>query len=744
MSGDAIENIEESIYVSHSHENSLCLVIWNSTKENANDSLYTTSVQTTKYEDLAAGDRSEAPNASHRLVSRLVTQVDKSLLDIGESNAATESYQHFCLVGEDLHILMGILLGIVENESQNMTIEGDTITWAKALTSHNLPLRLTYRHSNFVVNIDNSFIRAVQNYKNIDKINCTSLRDRLISIVALLATYSNPFVPSNASFESTEKGSSAFIEGLDQISKYLVQFRDSSKYKDNYILGQEGQSKLVPIHMHLAFYLLKANKGDIYGSNSDQYRLHLVDDENSLLDPQNLIEKIMRGAIKYDINDCKTPPGKKGFLIKSQIIRYIIHFLAHQIHNRSSEEIPYIVMGRALPLDLKHFNTTEIWYDGLVWRAIILTYNVFIIRRYGIWRILVLYCMCTAKKCNKLCLCYRFCLPCCALCFRHASPHKKEREYQHVLLDTAEEASVQYMEQYTNIENEMDNRVTVTFRHVDLSKGDGKCEYYGQVSEEGVIEESTSTRGAEEDDSLVDDEGIRIPGIIMTDENEEGERAMATENETDMGSSSSSTTLRQTSMNSVIKETSFPPGTRVAVYDKPLKGKGRSKPGMIGRGIITSRPVDGLRYINRSDMPEANIYYTPSRKEVRFHQLISKLVTIPFLKNYYPEGTKFVDEFGEVSPFECLIAESHLGIDELATEMEDERADLGEKETEDFGEREPGGEIVRQELLLFGTDKEILEMMEKEGQSERIYVSRDDERLGLNENHEDYLIDNED
>ena len=53
-------------------------------------------------------------------------------------------------------------------------------------------------------------------------------------------------VPSNASFESTEKGFSAFIEGLDQKEKYMVQFRTCSNYKETYIPGQEGLCKLVP------------------------------------------------------------------------------------------------------------------------------------------------------------------------------------------------------------------------------------------------------------------------------------------------------------------------------------------------------------------------------------------------------------------------------------------------------------------------------------------------------------------
>ena len=44
---------------------------------------------------------------------------------------------------------------------------------------------------------------------------------------------------------------------------------------------------------------------------------------------------------------------------------------------------------------------------------------------------------------------------------------------------------------------------------------------------------------------------------------------------------------------------------------------------------------------------------------------------------------------------------------------------------------------------MIGADDEIRLLMERERQRERLYVSRDDERLGLNENHEDYLMENE-
>ena len=61
----------------------------------------------------------------------------------------------------------------------------------------------------------------------------------------------------------------------------------------------------------------------------------------------------------------------------------------------------------------------------------------------------------------------------------------------------------------------------------------------------------------------------------------------------------------------------------------------------------------------------------------------------------------------------------------------------------DFGDREPRGDLTRQELLLIGTDDEVRGLMERDRQLERLYVSRNDERLMLNENHEDYLMENE-
>jgi hypothetical protein len=48
------------------------------------------------------------------------------------------------------------------------------------------------------------------------------------------------------------------------------------------------------------------------------------------------------------------------------------------------------------------------------------------------------------------------------------------------------------------------------------------------------------------------------------------------------------------------------------------------------------------------------------------------------------------------------------------------------------------------DFLLIGTDEEIRVLLQNDRQPERLYLSRDDERLGLNENHEEYLIENED
>jgi hypothetical protein len=57
---------------------------------------------------------------------------------------------------------------------------------------------------------------------------------------------------------------------------------------------------------------------------------------------------------------------------------------------------------------------------------------------------------------------------------------------------------------------------------------------------------------------------------------------------------------------------------------------------------------------------------------------------------------------------------------------------------------EPWGAVAHHDFLLIGTDEEIRVLLQNDRQPERLYLSRDDERLGLNENHEEYLIENED
>ena len=84
-------------------------------------------------------------------------------------------------------------------------------------------------------------------------------------------------------------------------------------------------------------------------------------------------------------------------------------------------------------------------------------------------------------------------------------------------------------------------------------------------------------------------------------------------------------------------------------------------------------------------------------------------------------GTEFVAVFGEVACFECLIAESHLGMQGYWWCLED------------LGDREPGERWLAK---IFFTDEAIRLLM----QNERLYVSRDDQRLGLNENHIIYVL----
>ena len=117
---------------------------------------------------------------------------------------------------------------------------------------------------------------------------------------------------------------------------------------------------------------------------------------------------------------------------------------------------------------------------------------------------------------------------------------------------------------------------------------------------------SSLIKDAEEED-VMDEEGIRIPENIINDDADEGV--------VDVQESSSTSSLTSSTIPVVssITESSYLPGTRVAVYDGPVSGKGKSRPSMIGRGIITSKRIDGSRYL---DIPHVTINYTKSRKEV--------------------------------------------------------------------------------------------------------------------------------
>ena len=157
---------------------------------------------------------------------------------------------------------------------------------------------------------------------------------------------------------------------------------------------------------------------------------------------------------------------------------------------------------------------------------------------------------------------------------------------------------------------------------------------------------------------------------------------------------------------------------------------------MIGRGVVTKLVTDGSRYLNEDGIIEN---CTPSRKDVQFHQLISRETVIPFIKNYYAEGKFFLDTFNDASCFVCLTAESHLAIDESTNEEEDN--DVNNLSQEDSVAELP----QTTPLLWIGTDAEVKTLKELSTKTkETLYVSRDDERLGLSEDHEDYSLENED
>lgn len=68
----------------------------------------------------------------------------------------------------------------------------------------------------------------------------------------------------------------------------------------------------------------------------------------------------------------------------------------------------------------------------------------------------------------------------------------------------------QYMEDWVKIQIEMESRQQITFRHVDLSTDSKKCEYYGQVCNEGTTVDTSSIITDDEGEDVMD-EGIRLP-----------------------------------------------------------------------------------------------------------------------------------------------------------------------------------------------------------------------------------------
>lgn len=263
--GSSLNIAEDSIYLSHEHKNCLCEIIWTQVSGTVDEALKPKELNppiiSTAYTHLEIDNRTIAPDATHRLLSRLATQFTEKLKNGSqEVDARRINPPHFCVVGEDLHILLGLMLNIAENERafhDGNLDNANVATWRKAISRLEKPFKIRNRHSNFLVPLDRRLMNALMCYKNVDTDNCITLRDRLISFVTLSETFSNKFVPSNASFESIEKKSSSIIE---QAEKYLVQVRGRKNYKDVYIIGVDGVVRLVPIHMYLAFFLLKANK----------------------------------------------------------------------------------------------------------------------------------------------------------------------------------------------------------------------------------------------------------------------------------------------------------------------------------------------------------------------------------------------------------------------------------------------------------------------------------------------------
>ena len=62
--------------------------------------------------------KTTASNAAHRMVSKLTTCVNQFLSDSSDASRESNSDKlHFCLVGDDLNIPLGVFISIVQNES---------------------------------------------------------------------------------------------------------------------------------------------------------------------------------------------------------------------------------------------------------------------------------------------------------------------------------------------------------------------------------------------------------------------------------------------------------------------------------------------------------------------------------------------------------------------------------------------------------------------------------------------------
>ena len=127
----------DELYKTHTHTNELAVVT------------ITNNLKTT------------APNAAHRMVSKLTTCVNQFLSDSSDASRESNSDKlHFCLVGDDLNIPFGVFISIVQNESTKVE---EVPTWVEELTQERL--RVTYRHSNFLIKIDGRLLKAIIDYK---------------------------------------------------------------------------------------------------------------------------------------------------------------------------------------------------------------------------------------------------------------------------------------------------------------------------------------------------------------------------------------------------------------------------------------------------------------------------------------------------------------------------------------------------------------------------------------------------